>query len=113
MGGPIKEPSVGVKRVQVRSTKDGKEGWVSTAGNQGTVFLQECSCSFKVVKEIPFTSNFALPEAKKDGEEKEEANGDDKAGRKLKVGEVLDVLEWPKKDEESGCYRMRAKVQNE
>mmetsp|Transcript_6897 Transcript_6897/g.15721 ORF Transcript_6897/g.15721 Transcript_6897/m.15721 type:complete len:654 (+) Transcript_6897:156-2117(+) len=39
--GPIKEGKTSVKRVKVRVSKDDKVGWVSVAGNAGSVFLKE------------------------------------------------------------------------
>eukprot|EP00747_Dinoflagellata_sp_TGD_P122779 gnl/TRDRNA2_/TRDRNA2_173682_c3_seq1.p1 gnl/TRDRNA2_/TRDRNA2_173682_c3~~gnl/TRDRNA2_/TRDRNA2_173682_c3_seq1.p1 ORF type:complete len:424 (+),score=144.99 gnl/TRDRNA2_/TRDRNA2_173682_c3_seq1:146-1273(+) len=35
-----KDPSVGVMRVRGKAESDGMSGWITVAGNQGTVFLQ-------------------------------------------------------------------------
>jgi len=39
--GPLQEPAAKVMRVRVRSKTDGTEGWVTVAGNAGSVFLKE------------------------------------------------------------------------
>eukprot|EP00929_Paragymnodinium_shiwhaense_P078671 TRINITY_DN407_c0_g1_i1.p1 TRINITY_DN407_c0_g1~~TRINITY_DN407_c0_g1_i1.p1 ORF type:complete len:2038 (+),score=907.90 TRINITY_DN407_c0_g1_i1:163-6276(+) len=37
---PMKEESIGCMRVKCKAEKDGKEGFISVAGNQGTTYLQ-------------------------------------------------------------------------
>lgn len=39
--GPVKEDTVDVMRVRARAMKDGLDGWITIAGNQGTVFLED------------------------------------------------------------------------
>merc|ERR1712151_206141 len=77
------EPSVKVKRLKALASKDGKEGWVTVEGNQGTAFLQECEGRvYKVVKAVELTDEVELAD-------KED---DDSATRKLKVGELFEGL---------------------
>merc|ERR1711957_252644 len=39
--GPVMEGTVNISRVKARCMKDGVEGWITVAGNQGTTFLKE------------------------------------------------------------------------
>merc|ERR1712060_333955 len=98
--GPVVEESVDVKRVQARALKDDLEGWITLSGNQGTMYLEDGGNLFKVVKETILTPEFALDA------------GTEKATRKLKQGEILEVREWPKKEEKSGLMRMKCKAKS-
>jgi len=95
--GPVPEGSVEIDRIKVRVMRDDSEAWVTLAGNQGTVFLIEGGSQWAVVKETVLTDNF-------DPTEKGTTS------RKLKAGELVDVLEWPKKEETSGLTRMKCKT---
>merc|ERR1712048_280482 len=105
--GPMKEDSFKMMRVQARMMNDGAEGWITVAGNMGTAFLKEGGNIFKVVKETATTDTFEL-EADKEATRKLKET----ALKKLKVGEILEVHDWPKKEEKSGLMRMRAKVKS-
>lgn len=102
--GPMEEAAVKVLRARVRLTKDDLEGWVTVAGNQGTTFLEEGGNLFKVVTETILTDSFAL-----DGSSAKESSRKPLT-RKLKVGEVVEVREWAKKEEKSGLMRMKCRV---
>jgi len=102
LAGPKVEPVMKVKRVQARAVKDGAEGWITMEGNQGTSFMKECEHQFKVVKETTLSDSFEIAE----GEAKPK-----ESGQKLKVGDILEVLEWPKKEETSGELRMKVKLE--
>merc|ERR1712232_1303819 len=39
-GEPVKDEASGVERFKAKADKDGKEGYVSLAGNQGSVYLE-------------------------------------------------------------------------
>merc|ERR1712176_1279230 len=78
--------------------KDEIEGWVTLSGNSGTMFLEEGGNLFKVVKDTILTPEFELDA------------GADKATKKLKQGDVLEVREWPKKEDKSELLRMKCKV---
>jgi len=93
--GPVKETASGVMRHSVMALKDGVAGWVSAVGNQGTVFLKEGGRQYKVVKETILTEGLEI-----DGDSSE-------APRKLKVGDVVEVRQWPEKEPKSGLMRMR------
>merc|ERR1712228_667469 len=52
--GAEQEETVGVKRMQCRSSKDGKmdSGWVTVSGNQGSVFLKPVSPLLEGAKQM-------------------------------------------------------------
>merc|ERR1719498_1350798 len=86
--GPTKEEdSSEISRIKVKAMNDGTEGWVTPVGNQGTIFLEDGGNIFKVVKETILTGSFVIGENTKQKD------------RKLKVGEVVEVREWAKKEE--------------
>merc|ERR1719253_385500 len=102
LDGPVKEEVSGVMRVSVRAKQDGSEGWVTVAGNAGTVFLADGGRTFKVVKPAVLTDSFEL-------DAEEESTEDD--DQKLKEGDVVDVETWAQKDPKSNCMRMKVRVQ--
>jgi len=104
--GPVKDEDSGLSRIQVKCIKDGTAGWASVVGTQGTVYFEEGGGAYKVVKETIMTDDFDI--SSKDSIRKVK---DDT--RKLKVGELLDVYEWGKKDEGSGLTRMKVKARSD
>lgn len=101
--GPVKEAASGVLRTQIRSLKDETVGWVSPIGNAGTVFLKEGGRQRKVIKETVLTDSFEMDGGAGDSAPKP---------TKLKAGEVVDVEEWPRKEETSGLMRMKVRVRS-
>eukprot|EP00434_Breviolum_minutum_P021419 symbB.v1.2.018900.t1/scaffold1526.1/size113566/7 len=95
--GPEKEASIKVFRAKGKVIGEDKEGWVTVAGNLGTIFLQEGGHLWKVLRSSELFETFEdVPP---------------KGGiRKLKEAEVLEVLCWPKKDEASGLSRLKVKA---
>jgi len=107
--GPIEEDTVHVMRVHAKAMKDDVDGWVSVAGNQGSVFLEDGGNLWKVIKETILTESFEL-----DGDSSKDATRKLKdTTRKLKVGEIVEVREWPKKEEKSGLTRMKCKAKSD
>jgi len=100
-GAAVAEAEVDVMRIKARAMDDGAEGWVTISGNQGTTYLQDGGGVFKVVKETILTESFELGAASKDAVAVE---------RKLKVGELVEVKTWMKKQEETGLVRMRCRA---
>jgi hypothetical protein len=101
LDGPLKDPAIGILRVSAKSVVDGTEGWISVTGNQGTSYLEEGGNFFKVVKDTLMTDSF-------------ESNGSTElTARKLKDGDILEVYEWPRKNEASGQLRLKGKVRND
>merc|ERR1711865_249918 len=104
--GPQEEESVKVMRLKVKVLKDDLEGWVTRSGNQGTLFLEEGGNVFKVVAETIMTDGFSL-----DGSDAKASTKKLKdTTRKLKVGELVEVREWPSKEEKSGLMRMKCRT---
>merc|ERR1712087_382303 len=97
--GPTAEPDTDIKRVQVKMVKDGALGWCTPVGNQGTVFLEESALQLKVIKETIMTPTFEIAASKE-------------TTKKLKPGELVEVLEWMKKDEASGLMRAKVKTKD-
>lgn len=107
--GPLRELSVDVMRIRAKVFKDNTEGWITVAGNQGTAFLKEGGQFFKVVKETILTDEFELDSDK----DKESTRKLKNTTRKLKEGEILEVYEWPRKEEKTGLVRMRGRVKSD
>lgn len=99
--GPMKEETVNVGRLRCKMMKDDSEGWVSFSGNAGTVYMEEGGNLFKVVKETIMTDSIDLGE------------GIPAKPRKLKEGELLEVREWPAKQEGSGLTRMMCRARSD
>merc|ERR1719203_54586 len=87
--------------------RDDLEGWATVTGNQGTIFLREGGNLFKVVKDTILTDTFGLTADKESSRKLKDTT------RKVKEGEVLEVYEWPRKEEASGLTRMKAKVKSD
>merc|ERR1711865_454103 len=96
--GPMRDKNMKVSRILCKALKDGQEGRVSVAGNQGTQFLEDGGNLFKVIRKCVMTDAF---------ETNGEANGDDNM---LSPGTVLEVREFQRKDEASGATRMRGRA---
>jgi len=100
--GPVLEE--GLERIRCRTMQDGLEGWATVKGNQGSLFLKEGGHTFKVLRETILTEGFELATAATDAKIHETT-------RKAKVGELLEVREWGKKQEGTGLTRMRCRMQ--
>merc|ERR1719329_499842 len=92
--GPKTDDS-GLVRVRGRSLSDGKEGWISVKGNQGTPFLQEVekpfySCNKETQLDADFEGSAAV--------------------RTLKADEVLELLEGPRTETYPDGVRARGKA---
>jgi len=105
--GPRKEEATDVTRVHARAMTDGAEGWVTTEGNHGTVFLKEGGNLFKVVRDTILTECFQIDASKEESRKVKEST------RKLKAGEVLEVREWGRTQEDTGLTRMKCKVRSD
>jgi len=106
MKGPQKEETTELIRVHCKVVKDEIQGWITVAGNQGTVFLVEANNQFRVVKETILTESFELDR----GGSKDATRKLKDTTRKLKEGEVVEVREWARKEPKSGLMRMKCKV---
>jgi len=98
LAGPMKEGTVDVLRVRCKAMKDDLEGFTTLMGNQGSKFLEEGGSVWKVAGETILTQAFELDVADKDAKP-----------RKMKVGELVEVREWARKEEKSGLMRMKCR----
>lgn len=97
--GPKSDEKLSLTRVRGRSLADGTEGWLSIKGNQGSLFLKEA--------EKPFYSISSRDEVRLDADFKV---GDGEPVRMLKYGEVLEMLEGPRKETFPPGLRARGKA---
>eukprot|EP00931_Biecheleriopsis_adriatica_P050407 TRINITY_DN29181_c0_g1_i1.p1 TRINITY_DN29181_c0_g1~~TRINITY_DN29181_c0_g1_i1.p1 ORF type:complete len:1018 (+),score=299.85 TRINITY_DN29181_c0_g1_i1:144-3197(+) len=97
--GPVRDEGMKVMRLKCRAIADDREGWLSIKGNKGTTYLEEQLALYRVVRDTKLTTSF----------EKE----DSAEGRKLLGCEVIEVVEWPKKHEDSGLTRMKVQALND
>mmetsp|Transcript_95307 Transcript_95307/g.269710 ORF Transcript_95307/g.269710 Transcript_95307/m.269710 type:complete len:916 (-) Transcript_95307:97-2844(-) len=97
--GPKKDESCNVMRVKCRSVQDGTVGWVTMAGNQGTVFLEEGGNLMACVKDTIITDGLSVTESK--------------TIRKVSKGEVIEVIEFQTKDESVDVMRINGKLKSD
>jgi len=92
--GPKEDPVRSLTRVKAKTKTDGKEGWVTLKGNQGTAYAEESDkhyvCKFAVPLEKRFTSG-------------------SETVRTLEEGEVFEVTEGPKPETKEGAKRVRGR----
>eukprot|EP00928_Gymnodinium_smaydae_P033903 TRINITY_DN2414_c3_g1_i1.p1 TRINITY_DN2414_c3_g1~~TRINITY_DN2414_c3_g1_i1.p1 ORF type:complete len:2011 (-),score=734.13 TRINITY_DN2414_c3_g1_i1:159-5468(-) len=96
---PSKEESAGVLRVKARAEKDGKEGYITIAGNQGTVYLAPYSALQASQKSIDKAIGETV-EAAKD------------AGRHIdtKADELKAIRTGPLAETKSELLKLRPKI---
>lgn len=99
---PQEDEAIGVQRLKGRAVRDGLTGWITVAGNQGTVYLEEGGNLYKVVRET------ALKDMPADMEEYAA-----RLVRTLKVGELVEVIEWEKPDQSSTLHRIKGKAKSD
>merc|ERR1712039_874797 len=71
-------------------------------------FVMECAGQFKCVKETILTDCFDLSEEKKGS-----TRTLHQTTKKLAVGDIVEVREWPRKEENSGLTRMKCRVKSD
>jgi len=94
--GPTFEEAAGVKRIRCQAVQDEAMGWATIAGNQGTPFLEPGGNFCSVVKETLLTDGLSVT--------------DSKTIRRLAKGEVIEVLEFQKKDASVDVKRIKGKA---
>merc|ERR1719356_1346291 len=93
--GPLVEDSAsGVWRLPGKALKDGKEGWLTTKGNAGTVYAEAMTKYYSVKKEAQLEKRFQSAGAE--------------AIRTMEVGETFQLLEGPR--DEKAAPETRVKV---
>jgi len=96
--GPVRDDEVGITRVKGRAAKDGVEGWVTIVGNGGSTFLQEGGCTYEALTDAVLTADF------------EQAAADAEGANALSAGDLVEVVEWDRKDDSTGIARLRVKT---
>eukprot|EP00933_Yihiella_yeosuensis_P078904 TRINITY_DN9088_c1_g1_i3.p1 TRINITY_DN9088_c1_g1~~TRINITY_DN9088_c1_g1_i3.p1 ORF type:complete len:1246 (+),score=343.19 TRINITY_DN9088_c1_g1_i3:498-3740(+) len=97
--GPRTDEKLAVTRIRGRSLVDSVEGWVTLKGNQGTPYLQERKKPFYTVagtQDVPL-----------------QAGDEGSTVRSLKFGEVLEVIEGPRKQHFGSGLRGRGKAESD
>merc|ERR1711862_200025 len=92
---PKSDESRSLLRVKAKSQKDGKEGWVTMKGNQGTAYVEETSKHYKCTKAVEVEGRFQ--------------QGSGPAVRTLEVGELFEVQDGPKTDTKQGASRVHGR----
>jgi len=97
--GPKQEDNVSVMRVRCRAVQDGLLGWVTVAGNQGTVFLEPGGNVMTCIKDTIITDGLSVSNSK--------------TIRKVAKGELIEVLEFQKKDASCDVMRIKGKAKSD
>merc|ERR1719476_251823 len=77
--GPFLDTKAKVKRVFCKALKDGLEGWATTVGNTGTLFLKDGGGVYKVLRTTFLTDSFDSTKEDKSDE-----------SRRLRAGVLLE-----------------------
>jgi len=94
LDGPCGDDILGLSRIRGKSLTDGMEGWISVKGNKGTPFLEKVlKPYYACTKEVKF----------------ELESGE----RTLKVDEVMELVEGPRKQVFNPGLRVRGKACND
>jgi len=93
---PSPEETTGLHRAKSRALQDGKEGWVTLKGNQGTSFLEKSAkphycCEVAQELHSAFESNSAQV-------------------RQLRAGEVIELLEGPRQEAPLEVLRVKGRA---
>lgn len=93
--GPVADTATGLQRVRCKATQDGLEGWVTLAGNKGSVFLEPVGGYYICIKETPLADGQPVGA---------------KTIRKISKGETVQMLEVEQKDASCGVLRMKVRM---
>jgi len=95
----LEEPQQDAKRklcrVHIRAKSDGKEGWATMKGNQGTMYISESTAHYACKRSIPL--------------ERDITSGEDLV-RQLEEGEIFEVLEGPCTESKRGILLARGRA---
>jgi len=94
-GEPVED--AGVFRVEGVAKKDDLKGWLTSKGNQGTVYAEVANKSFTVTKEVELQKAFKSVDVNTE------------LVRMLEVGEELQVTEGPKDEKVPGDTRVKVR----
>jgi len=93
--GPVADTATGLERVRCKATQDGLEGWVTLAGNKGSVFLEPVGGYHICIKETSLADGQPVSA---------------KTIRKISKGEMVQMLDVEQKDASCGVTRMKARM---
>lgn len=89
------DEGTGMVRCLVRALADNSEGWVTVRGNQGTTFMEPCPKPFYILDdEVQVQAGFSSSSAEV---------------RRVRAGEVLELLEGPRREEANEVLRARGR----
>lgn len=91
---PQLDESRSLLRVKIKSQKDGKEGWVTMKGNQGTAYVEETTKHYRCISSTDLEGSVQAGSA---------------VVRGLGEGEVFEVLDGPKMDTKQSANRVRGR----
>eukprot|EP00930_Biecheleria_cincta_P023467 TRINITY_DN1695_c0_g1_i1.p1 TRINITY_DN1695_c0_g1~~TRINITY_DN1695_c0_g1_i1.p1 ORF type:complete len:2092 (+),score=696.54 TRINITY_DN1695_c0_g1_i1:73-6276(+) len=92
--GPNEDSVRSLSRVRVLAKKDGKEGWVTVQGNQGTAYAEPSDKHYVCGKAVPLESKLATGSA---------------LVRQIEVGEAFEALDAPKTEKRDAILRVRGR----
>lgn len=92
--GPNEDSVRSLSRVRVLAKKDGKEGWVTVQGNQGTAYAEQSDKHYLCAKAVPLESKMATGSS---------------LVRQIEVGEAFEALDEPKIEKRDGILRVRGR----
>merc|ERR1712048_1143311 len=89
------DAETGIQRLSGKALKDGKEGWITTKGNAGTIYAEADSKKYFVEKEVELQDKFQSQGAK--------------TLRKLEPGETFTLLEGPRGETAPPEHRIKVR----
>jgi len=92
--GAKRKDDTNVARLPCKACSDGADGWVTATGSKGMVFLEPRSNYYVCVGETVMSESLSL---------------EAKTVKKVLKGELLEVVEYERKDETAGVMRVKAK----
>mmetsp|Transcript_141276 Transcript_141276/g.439060 ORF Transcript_141276/g.439060 Transcript_141276/m.439060 type:complete len:1297 (+) Transcript_141276:2158-6048(+) len=94
--GPLEDETAGVSRIRARAAKDDMEGWVTTKGNAGSVYIEETGRTYTVLTSIPLQTKFQTDSASE--------------VRTLAEKETIELLEGPKEEKSNAPVRVNVRA---
>jgi len=92
------DTEAGIFRVCGKALKDGKQGWITTKGNAGTLYAEATSSYYCVQNKVDLQKRFQSDGAATD------------AVRSLEVGETFQVLEGPRHEKVTAESRVKVRA---
>jgi len=92
--GPTEDTMRGLSRVKAKAKKDGKEGWVTMKGNQGTSYVEETSRHYVCKRAVALESRFQTGSP---------------TLRMLEEGEVFEGIDEPSVEKKEGPNRVKGR----